>query len=108
MRTGTFLTEQKRAKSTFENKYLERYGNRAERRVDLPGLSPAMISKKAELDAIALKLANEKENHEKWLQEYENKKRIINKRYGDFEEEEKMHQQFNHHANFEIDRKSVV
>ena len=34
-----FITEQKRTKTNFEKRYLEAFGNRQERRLDLPGFS---------------------------------------------------------------------
>lgn len=99
-----FITEQKRTKTNFEKRYLEAFGNRQERRLDLPGFSPALISKKQELEQIQQKLADERLNYEYWLQEYEHRKADINNRKRIHEEEENIHNQFNKQAQEDIKR----
>ena len=99
-----FITEQKRTKTNFEKKYLEAFGNRQERRLDLPGFSPALVSKKQELEHIQQKLADERLNYEYWLQEYDHRLTDINNRRRLHEEEEKIHNQFNKQAQDDIKR----
>lgn len=99
-----FITEQKRTKTQFEKKYLEAFGNRQERRLDLPGFSPALVSKKQELEQIQKKLADERLNYEYWLQEYDHRLTDINNRRRVHEEEERIHNHFNKQAQDDIKR----
>lgn len=103
-----FITEQKnRVKTKFERKYLESFGNRQERRIDIPGLSPALIMKRQELELAQKRLEDEKVNYEHWAQEYEQRKNDINGKKREFEEEEKMHLEYNRQAQQEINRYKI-
>ncbi|OHS96472.1 hypothetical protein TRFO_37326 [Tritrichomonas foetus] len=104
MNASTFITEQKRTKTCFEKKYLDAFGNRQERRLDLPGLSPALISKRQELEEIQKKLAEERIGFERWTQDYEHRKNDQNAKIRLYQDEELVHKQFNKQAQNDIIR----
>lgn len=104
MSGGTFITEQKRQRSNFEQKYLDIYGNQQERRIDLPGLSPAVIQKKQELEQMQQRLADERVNYERWAKDYQNRKSEIEESRATIAEEANLHATFNRHTQEEIDK----
>ena len=90
-----FLTEQRRVKSPFEVKYEQRTGKSIKRAVDLPDLSPQLISKRQELEAIKKKLVDTRFRDEIWNNEFEiRQKEILNKKKA-YDQEAELMQQVN-------------
>jgi hypothetical protein len=88
MEKRTFVTQPPRAKSRFENQYLRLFGDTQERRVDLPGLSPALIQKRQELEAVQQQLASDRLNYEHWLKDHQQRKIDLEQKKTDFEQDE--------------------
>jgi chromosome segregation ATPase len=80
----TFITQQKRPKSTFEQRYLKIHGDNQERRIDLPGLSPALILKRQELEHRQTQLAADRLDYDRWLKEYQQRKGDIEGKMQEF------------------------
>jgi hypothetical protein len=100
----TFITQQKRAKTRFEQRYLKLYGNVQERRIDLPGLSPALIQKRQELEHAQQQLAAERLDYERWLKEHQQRKVDIEQKRNEFETEERARMQIKKRMKDEIAR----
>jgi predicted nucleic acid-binding Zn-ribbon protein len=74
---GTFLTRQHgKQRSTFETKYLERFGT-GEDRVGLPGLSPQLVEKRREMETANRQLEDARNKFETWKTNFQRKKREI-------------------------------
>lgn len=101
---GTFITEQKRHRSDFEEKYLARFGFRPEPKVNVPGLSPELVSRRQELESMQQQLSDGRVGYERWLKEYEVRKEDVEERKRKIEEEERLHMTFNKHTQEEIDK----
>ena len=101
---NTFITEGEYVMNEYEKKYFEIYGNNHERRIDLPGLSPQLISKRQELENIQIELQNFREDQEKWISNYEQKKNEIHQKSLKIETEEKLNSEYIKHMQNEINK----
>ncbi|EAY18733.1 DnaJ domain containing protein [Trichomonas vaginalis G3] len=99
----TFLTQIEHVQTTFEKKYLEMMGNRQERRIDLPGLSPQLIAKKTELEQIQAELQQARQDQEKWESNLEEDKALVNEHRKDAYQIEQKTQEIFKHLRAEIE-----
>jgi len=100
----TFITEGEHVMNTFEKKYFEVFGNNHERRINLPGLSPELIAKRQELENIQQELSNAREDQEKWMVVFEQKKSELNEKRNKNDIEEKKNSEFHRHIQQEINK----
>jgi len=69
-RDETFIT-------TFEKKYLEKYGKGSDNRIGLPGLSPQLVDKQAEMEETNRKLEEARLKFEQWKTSLQQKRKDI-------------------------------
>lgn len=72
-----FLTRQNRKPTTFEIKYLEKFGQKGDTRIGLPGLSPELVDKQAEMEQIDKELEEARLKFETWKTNLQVKKKEI-------------------------------
>ncbi|EAY15807.1 hypothetical protein TVAG_159800 [Trichomonas vaginalis G3] len=72
-----FLTRQNRVPTTFEIKYLEKFGQKGDTRIGLPGLSPELVDKNAEMEQIDKELEEARLKFETWKTNLQVKKKEI-------------------------------
>jgi hypothetical protein len=99
-----FITQPKRAKTTFEQRYVKLYGDHQARRVDLPGLSPGVIQKRQELEHAQSQLAADRLDYEWWLREHQQRKVDIEQKMNEVRDEEQGRQVIKRRMRDEIDR----
>ena len=104
MEDGTFLTQQKRTRTNFEQKYLTKYGYRQEQKTNLPGLMTELVKRRQDLESMQQELSDGRVGYERWLKEYQVRKTDVEARKRQIEEEERQHMMFNKHTQEEIDK----
>jgi DNA repair exonuclease SbcCD ATPase subunit len=104
----TFVTEPPRAKCRFENRYLRLFGDTQERRVDLPGLSPALIQKRQELEEVQQQLATDRLNYEHWLKDHQQRKIDLEQKMTEFEHDEETRAAINERMRGDIQKFKVL
>ncbi|EAX90740.1 hypothetical protein TVAG_092130 [Trichomonas vaginalis G3] len=76
----TFLTRQTKQKSSFEQKYLERFGGTSENSLALPSLSPQLIKKKQEMEKTNAELEEARTKFEAWKTNFQRKKKELDEK----------------------------
>ena len=90
----TFLTRQNRKPTTFELKYLEKFGKGVEKRIGLPGLSPELVDKQAEMEQVNKNLEDARAKFEQWKTNLQVKKKEIEQKKEKLAEEKHQLDQF--------------
>ena len=90
----TFLTRQNRKPTTFELKYLEKFGKGGDRRIGLPGLSPELVDKQDEMEQVNKNLENARAKFEQWKTNLQAKKKEIEAKKEKLAEEKHQLDQF--------------
>jgi DNA repair exonuclease SbcCD ATPase subunit len=86
----TFLTRPHgKQRSSFESKYLERFGTGVENRVGLPGLSPQLIQKQRELERTNAQLEDARTKFETWKTNFQRKKKEIDEKHQQLSEQKR-------------------
>jgi myosin heavy subunit len=86
----TFLTRPHgKQKSSFEMKYLERFGTAADGRVGLPGLSPQLLEKQREMEKTNSQLEDARNKFETWKTNFQRKKKEIDEKQQQLSEQKR-------------------
>lgn len=99
----TFLTQQ-RKRSTFETKYLERFGSQGDNRIGLPGLSPQLVDKQHQMEQSHQDLEDARTKFESWKINFQKKRKEIEEKQITLQEKKKNLDQFISHHNAELSR----
>lgn len=101
---ATFLTRQRENRSTFEKKYLEKFGNTGDKRIGLPGLSPQLVDKQREMEETNNQLEEARNKFEQWKTNFQSKRQEIEKKQQDLAEQKKKLDAFSQHQNQELEK----
>ncbi|OHT05518.1 hypothetical protein TRFO_26723 [Tritrichomonas foetus] len=85
----TFLTRPHKQRSTFEMKYLERFGTLGEKRVGLPGLSPQLVEKQREMVKTNNQLEEARNKFETWKTNFQRKKKEVDDKQAALEDQKR-------------------
>jgi uncharacterized phage infection (PIP) family protein YhgE len=86
----TLITRQQRKqRSAFETKYLERFGGASERKAQLPGVSPQLIEKQREMDKTNVRLDEARTKFEGWKTNFQRKKKEIEEKQAQLAEQKR-------------------
>jgi DNA repair exonuclease SbcCD ATPase subunit len=100
----TFLTRPEGQRSTFERKYLERFGNTGDKRIGLPGLSPQLVGKQREMEAASVRLEEARAKFEQWKANFQRKRKEIEDQQQALAEQKKQLDAFTQHHIVELDK----
>jgi predicted nucleic acid-binding Zn-ribbon protein len=100
----TFLTRPQDERSTFERKYLERFGNAADKRIGLPGLSPQLVDKQREMEAANTRLEEARNKFEQWKTNFQRKRKEIDDQQQALAEQKKQLDAFTQHHIMELEK----
>jgi myosin heavy subunit len=100
----TFLTRAGKERSTFERKYLERFGGAGDKRIGLPGLSPQLVDKQREIEAANKKLEEARGKFEQWKVNFQRKRKEIEDKQQALAEQKKNLDAFTQHHIQELDK----
>ena len=101
---NTFLTRQKKRKSNFEKKYIERFGGTNEYSQGLPALSPQIMEKKQEMEETNHDLEDARNKFEAWKTNFGRKKREIEEKQRALDAQKENLKIFTEHHNIEIEK----
>ena len=104
MNDPTFLTRQRELCTTFERKYLARFGTSGDKRIGLPGLSPQLVDKQKEMEATNNKLEEARNKFEQWKSNFQSKRQEIEKKQQALAEQKKNLDNFAQHQNQELEK----
>jgi DNA repair exonuclease SbcCD ATPase subunit len=99
-----FLTRTTKQRSTFERKYLERFGNGGDKRIGLPGLSPQLVDKHREMEQANTKLDDARGKFENWKTMLARKRREVDEQQDELAEQKKSLDVFTQHHIMELDK----
>ena len=100
----TFITRQKKHKSNFEKKYIERFGGLNEYPEGLPSLSPRVMEKKQEMQKTNSDLDDARTKFETWKTTYQRRKREIDAKQHALDVQKENLKIFTEHHNIEIEK----
>ena len=101
---NTFFTRQKKHKSNFEKKYIERFGGTNEYPQGLPSLSPRIMEKKEEMQETNAELEEARNKFEAWKTNFGRKKREIDEKQRALDVQKENLKIFTEHHNIEIEK----
>lgn len=104
MSEETFSNPKDRKRSTFENKYLDKYGSGGDSRIGLPGPSPQLADKQKEMEETNAQLEEARSKFEKWQIQREKQKLEIEKKQKELEKQKASLDQFTIHYNQELEK----
>jgi predicted nucleic acid-binding Zn-ribbon protein len=100
----TFLTRPQNERSTFERKYLERFGNAADKRIGLPGLSSQLVDRQREMDAANTRLEEARNKFEQWKTNFQRRRKEIDDQQQALAEQKKQLDTFTQHHIMELEK----
>lgn len=100
----TFLTRQTKQKSSFEQKYLERFGGTSENSLALPTLSPQLIKKKQEMEKTNSELEDARQRFETWKTNFQRKKKDLDEKQHTLDIQKANLRQFSEHHAGELEK----
>lgn len=98
----TFVTRPPRKQTTFELKYLEKYGIMGEKRSGIPGFSPHVQDKEREMEEAELKLKETRDKFENWKTQFQQQKKELEYKNIKLFEKKKMLEKFSISQNNEL------
>lgn len=101
---ATFLTRPQKERSTFEKKYLERFGNAGDKRIGLPGLSPQLVDKQREMEMANTRLEEARAKFELWKTNLQRKRKEVEEQQQALAEQKKSLDSFTQHHIMELEK----
>jgi DnaJ family protein A protein 5 len=100
----TFMTRPHKQRSTFERKYLDRFGNQQDKRIGLPGLSPQLVDKQKEMEEANDQLEESRVKFEQWKSSFQRKRKEIEDKQQALAEQKKNLDTFTQHHIMELEK----
>ena len=101
--TSPFITQQHKP-STFEIKYLERFGSHEDNRIGLPGLSPQLVDKQRQMEQTQQDLEDARSKFDAWKVNFQRKRKDIEEKQLALSEQKRKLDQFIQHHNAELEK----
>jgi len=100
----TFLTRQSKQKSSFEQKYLERFGGTKENILGATVISPQLIKKKQEMEKTNSDLEEARTKFESWKTNFQRKKKELEEKQSTLDIQKANLKTFTEHHNGELEK----
>ena len=100
----TFLTRQTKNKSSFEQKYIERFGGTGQSNLSLPTLSPQLIKKKQEMEKTNAELEEARTKFETWKSNFQRKRKELDEKQKQLDIQKANLRTFTEHHSGELEK----
>ena len=101
---NTFLTRQNKQKSSFEQKYIERFGGTKENSLTSPSMSPQLLKKKQEMEHTNSQLEEARTKFESWKTTFQRKKKELDEKQHTLDLQKSNLKTFTEHHNGELEK----
>jgi DNA repair exonuclease SbcCD ATPase subunit len=99
-----FLTRQRKDRSTFERKYMDRCRNAPDKRIGIPGLSPQLVHKQKEMEVANSQLDDARTKFEQWKTNFQHKRKELEEEQQTLNDQKKQLDTFTQHHLSELER----